>query len=69
MSKSKTRNTSSRNPAVRSMVETDGEEATKEYIGRYYGFNAMDMSWPEIDKQAEMRQQVENQKWRDQQTD
>ena len=54
--------TSSRNPAVRAMVKTDGEEATKQYVREHYGIPDTVKSWKEIDMMAEKIQHEQNKK-------
>ena len=54
--------TSSRNPAIRSMVKTDGEEATKEFVRGYYNIPDSVTSWKDIDDAAEMKQRQRNEK-------
>ena len=52
--------TSSRNAAVRNLVKTDGEEATKAFVRQQYGIPDTVTDWKDIDDMAEAKQKEMN---------
>ena len=55
--------TSSRNPAVRSMVERDGDEETKAFVRETYGIPETVKDWKDIDDMAERIQKERNEEY------
>ena len=56
--------TSSRNPAVRNMIEQDGDEETKAFVREAYGIPDTVKDWKDIDDMAERIQKERNEQWR-----
>ena len=56
--------TSSRNAAVRNMIEMDGDEETKEFVKNSYGLPSHLTTWKDIDDAAEKAQAELNKQWK-----
>ena len=55
--------TSSRNPAIRNMIKTDGEEETKAYVKKHYNIPEHINDWKTIDDMAYASQKKQNDEW------
>ena len=55
--------TSSRNQGVNKLIQTDGDEPTKQYVRAEYNIPDHVTSWPDIDDMAFAEQKRRNEEW------
>lgn len=57
--------TSSRNKAIRNMIDRDGDEETKAYVKAHYNIPSHINDWKTIDDMAYASEKKKNQEWAD----